>query len=128
MALWVLQTAGEQRHFHVVEYGEPGEQRETLKDDGDVRVRLGQRPAVPEHFATRGRRESRENSEQRRLAGSGRPEQRRDQAGLYAEVGGSNHLHFAAARPLEAFFNLASLDDGRLRRGRGGDGFGNFDG
>ena len=128
MALRVRQAAREQRHFHIVEHGEPGEQSETLKYDGYVRIGLGQRPAVPKDFAARGRGESGEDSEQRGLAGSGGSQQRRDQAGLHAEIGGRDNLHLAAAGPLETFFNLAGFNDRRLGRDGGRDGFGQLNG
>ena len=58
--------------------GEPGEQREVLKDEGGGRVEPGLRPATKSNLAGSGLFEADDDAKQRGLAASGGPEDGND--------------------------------------------------
>ena len=50
-----VNAAGLQRRLHIFKHGKPGEEREALKDDGDVDLRLGDWLLVPVNLPSGGR-------------------------------------------------------------------------
>jgi hypothetical protein len=111
-------AAGFERSLDVFENREPGEERETLEDDGDVGRFALHGLAVPEYCARGRGRESRQHAEQSGFAAAGSAEQRDDLAGIDGEIGGGDDLDAAAIGLRIEFFELASLDDGDESGGR----------
>jgi len=75
-------AASFERSFDIFEDGEPGKERKTLKDDGDVRGFVLNRLAVPIDGARSGGRKSREHAKQSGFTAAGSAEKRDDLAGI----------------------------------------------
>ncbi len=111
MTLDCARAFGNQRRFYVLQHGEPGEEREALKDDGDVRDLAWHGLAMPFHFARRRGGEPGQHAQQRGFAGTGRAEQCDDLARIDAEVRRRNHLDAIAVRLRIVFLDRAGFDD-----------------
>src|SRR5260370_41398420 len=104
-------AAGLERGFDVFKNGEPGEERKTLKDDGNVGRFVADRMAVPVNGAGAGGRETGQHAKQSGLAAAGSAEQRDDLAGIDSEIGGGDDLDAAAVGLRVGFLQLARFDD-----------------
>src|SRR5947208_3287086 len=104
-------AAGLERGFDVFENGEPGKEREALKDDGNVGRFVTDRMTVPVDGAGAGRRQPRQHAKQSGLAATGRAEQHDDLAGIDGEIGGSDNLDAAAVGLRVGFLQLARFDN-----------------
>ena len=69
-------AGGQESQLDVVEHREPGKQRKALEHDGDLWIESLERHATNQHATFGGRHETRQDSEQRRFAGTRWPEQR----------------------------------------------------
>src|SRR5271167_1356375 len=118
MAFKVPHTPCEQRHFHVVQDREPWEKCEALEDDGNGGLALTHWFIVPEDFAGGRWSESRENSQERRLARTRRSEKSDDSVRFHRQVYGSDNLNLPAVRLGVAFFDLPGLNNRCYCRGR----------
>ena len=79
-----------ERGFHVLIDGEPGEESEALKDDGDIGGAIADGFAVPEDLAGRGEGEAGEHAQQGTFAGAGGTEQGEDLSGFDGKIGGGD--------------------------------------
>ena len=105
-------AAGLQGRLDVFEDGEPGEQGEALKHDGDIDLGFGDRFPVPVHVACRGTRKPRQHAQHGRLSGTGRAQQRQDLSRHDLQVGRRDDLNAIFARLCIVFFDLFGLYDG----------------
>src|SRR5882762_401661 len=105
-------AAGLERGLDVFENGEPGEERETLKDDGNIGRFVTDRMAVPVDGAGAGGRKTGQHAKQCGLAAAGRAEKHDDLAGIDGEIGWSDNLDAAAVGLQIEFLQLARFDDG----------------
>src|SRR6266478_1837560 len=104
-------AASFERGFDVFDDGEPGEERETLEDDGDVGRFAAHRLAVPEDAAGGRRSKTGQHAQQGRLAAPRGAEERDDLTRIDGEIGSRDHLDAAAVGLGVKFFKLVRLDD-----------------
>src|SRR6266481_1569305 len=104
-------AASLERGFDVFDDGEPGEERETLENDGDVGRFAAHRLAVPEDAAGGRRSKTRQHAQQGRLAAARGAEERDDLTRIDGEVCSRDHLDAAAVGLGVKFFKLVGLDD-----------------
>ncbi len=100
-----------QRRLDILDYREPREKGEALKDDGDMRNLAGHRLAMPEHLARRRRGQPGEHAQQRRLSRTRRTKQRNDLARADLQVCRRDHLNAIAVRLRVVLLDGASLDN-----------------
>src|SRR5216683_2303598 len=105
-------AASFKRSFDVFKNGEPGEERETLKDDGNVGRFVAYRVAVPVNGAGAGGRETGQHSKQCGFAAAGGAEQGDDLTRVHGEISRSYNLDAAAVGLRVGFLQLARFDDG----------------
>src|ERR1700682_1146779 len=104
-------AASLERGFDVFKNGEPGEERETLKDDGNIGRFVTNRVAVPVDGAGAGGRKTSQHAKQCGLAANGRAEQHDNLAGIAGEIGWSDNLDAAAVGLRIEFLQLARFDN-----------------
>ena len=101
-----------QRSLDVFKHGEPGKEREALKHDGDVDLRVGDGLFVPVDLAGGGPREAGQHAQHGGFAGAGGAEERDDLARHDAQVGGRDDLNAVLAGLGVVLLDFFGANDG----------------
>jgi len=126
-ALDGVDAASLKRGLDIFKDREPGEEREALKDNGDVDLGVGDGLFMPIDMARGGDGEAGEHAQHGGLAGAGGAEEGDDLSGDDGERGGGDDLDAVLAGLGVVLLDFFGADDGLDGRGGRGDG-GRFEG